>query len=240
MGDQGRAVGAVYDGMVDLYMRRQNAADKEYLDRCEFRELSDLPLDHKLLLDIGCGVGRVGIALTDRDVTYIGVDISEAMLRAGRGLNRNAHMFVRASATSLPFADRRFRFVTCYGLYEYVEDLSIHLGEVRRLMQTGGDFMFTVHTDAGARRYNRFGGFHRVGWSEQALRSALAGARFSVPTIRPAIGPLRYWRSKVGRVIASPVVQGRVARFIADVDLVLCRLFSGCANELVVACQAID
>src|SRR5262249_15471183 len=159
-----------------------------------------------------CGAGRVGIALTDRGVKCVSVDISEAMLRAGRGRDRTVQMFVRASATNLPFTAQQFRFVTCFGLYEYVEDLAIHLREVRRVMQPGGDFIFTVHTEAGARTYNRlFGRFLRAGWSEQALRSVLAEAGFSVCTIRPAIGPLRYWRSKVDRLIATPHIQGLAA-----------------------------
>jgi SAM-dependent methyltransferase len=225
--------------MVNLYIQRLGPADKQYLDRCEFQELNRLPMDHQLILDVGCGLGRVGIALMDRGVTCVGVDISEAMLQAGRRLDRTGQFFVLASATDLPFAARQFRFVTCFGLYEYIQDLTPHLGEVHRVMPAGGDFIFTVHTQTGARRYNQFGRYLRAGWSEPALRAILAEAGFSVLTIRRAIGPLRYWRSRLGRVITSPQVQGRAARWIANVDLVLCRLFPGYANELVVACRAV-
>jgi hypothetical protein len=106
------------------------------------------------------------------------------------------------------------------------------------VMQAGGNFIFTVHTELGARRYNRLGTYHRAGWSEQALRTLLAESCFSVCTIRPAIGPLRRWRSIVGRFTAEPTVQKHVARWIADVDLALCRIFPACANEFVVACRA--
>jgi ubiquinone/menaquinone biosynthesis C-methylase UbiE len=231
-------MGAIYEGMADEYINRQHPADREYLDRSELEELFRLPVDNETVLDVGCGVGRVGIALKDRGVKYIGVDLSEAMLQAGRKLAGNAHLFICASARNLPFAARRFRFVTCIGLYEYVEDLATYLNEVRRVMQAGGDFIFTAHTELGALRYNRLGSYHRAGWSEQALRAVLAESCFSVRTIRPAIGPLRRWRSIIGRITADPTVQKHVARLIADADLALCRSFPPCANEFVVACRA--
>jgi ubiquinone/menaquinone biosynthesis C-methylase UbiE len=231
-------MGAIYDGLAEKYIIRQHPAHREYLDRSELQELIQVPLDNKTVLDLGCGVGRVGLALKGRGVKYIGVDLSEAMLQTGRELAEGAHLFICASARNLPFPAQRFQFVTCIGLYEYVEDLAAYLNEVRRVMRADGDFIFTAHTELGARRFNRLGGYHRAGWSERALRKVLAESGFSLCTIRLAIGPLRRWRSIIGRIIDNPTVQECLARWLADVDLTLCRTFPLYANEFVVACRA--
>jgi predicted TPR repeat methyltransferase len=231
------AIGALYDQMAPAYLQRQRPVDRAYLEQCEFRELFALAPSHRQVLDLGCGIGRVGIALSQRNIEYTGVDISEGILRAASSLSKSAPFLVRASAIALPFADQQFTFVTCFGLYEYVEDLSLHLQEATRVMRRGTDFIFTVHTLAGARRYNRYGGYRRTGWSESNLSSLLTAAGFIVRSFRPAIGPLRRVRSLISHVAPAPQIQAAAGRWLAALDLAVCAVSPHCANEFVVTCR---
>jgi ubiquinone/menaquinone biosynthesis C-methylase UbiE len=238
MRDKERAIKKIYDELSAVYVCRQREIDRVYLNMCEFKELRRLEVDHKLVLDLGCGIGRVGLALAHRNVRYIGVDISERMLQVACRLAQPNQSFVRASATALPFAVGQFSIITCIGLYEYVEELAIYLKEVRRVIRAGGDFVFTVHTVEGARRYNKLGSYGRTGWSERALRDHLTSAGFSLCSVRRAIGPLRRWRDLIARIVVVPRYQARAAKWLACTDLALCRLFPGRAIELVVTCKA--
>jgi len=42
------------------------------------------PIKFKSVLDVGCGFGRIGELLADRDVDYTGIDVSDEMIRAAR------------------------------------------------------------------------------------------------------------------------------------------------------------
>lgn len=59
------------------------------------------------LLDIGCGAGRAVLALSQAGFDVTGIDVSEAMLAAGRSLSRPAKL-AGANLLDLPFPDATF------------------------------------------------------------------------------------------------------------------------------------
>jgi SAM-dependent methyltransferase len=237
MGTDEATIGAIYDQMASAYLQRQHPVDRTYLEHCEFAELFVLAPSHRQVLDLGCGIGRVGFALSRYNIEYTGIDISENLLKTGASLSEGTRLFIRGSATALPFACRQFTFITCFGLYEYVVDLRTHLQEAARVMRPGGDFIFTVHTLAGARRYNRYGGYRRTGWSASSLSSLLAVAGFSTGSIRPAIGPLGRLRALISSVASAPQIQAAAGHWLAALDQALCAVAPYCANEFVVTCR---
>ncbi len=83
--------------------------------------LSLIPEDyHDSLLDVACGTGRISHAMTSRGIYYVGLDLSDSMLRVLRMKTPNVNIdLICGSATDLPFRRSGLAFVTCFGLTGY-------------------------------------------------------------------------------------------------------------------------
>ena len=98
------------------------------------------------VLDIGCGRGSLLQTLCARVAFQkppVGIDLSRAMLRLGaEDSQRSPHdiALLRASGTSLPFADGVFDLVTCGHVVKHLDDdaLLTLLTEIRRVLTPGG------------------------------------------------------------------------------------------------------
>lgn len=98
------------------------------------------------LLDIGCGRGTLMRVLDDQvrfETSPVGVDLSDEMLAIARR-DQADRGFVRATASSLPFADGTFNLVTCGYVVKHLEDdeLWLLLAEVKRVLEPGGLALF--------------------------------------------------------------------------------------------------
>ncbi|MGG5258851.1 class I SAM-dependent methyltransferase [Phycicoccus avicenniae] len=92
-----------------------------------------------LVLDAGCGTGRMGRFLTDRGCSVVGVDLSPGMLAMAR--RDHPDLDVReASITDLPFEDASFDGVMFwYSLIHLPDaDAAVALGEAARVLRPGG------------------------------------------------------------------------------------------------------
>jgi len=89
------------------------------------------------LLDIGCGTGHIiyELAFSNRNNLYIGLDISEAMLKIANvnTLGLSEVIFIEADGLQLPFSDQSFD-VAITRLAEY------SIQEVRRILKNKGYF----------------------------------------------------------------------------------------------------
>ncbi len=103
-------------------------------------------------MDLGCGVGRVISFLGDRAQCYCGLDISLEMVRGAKETytGKASVFFINGDASLVPFGDSSFDFITCFGLFEYLDNIELYLNEVRRLLKKDGSFIFTVHTEYGS------------------------------------------------------------------------------------------
>ena len=107
------------------------------------------PIASGRILDLACGAGYPTIELADRlgpGVQVIGVDASEPALQAAREYagDRPALSFEVADVAALPYADGSFQAVTCnLGLHLF-PDPAAALGECWRVLQPGGQAVFTV------------------------------------------------------------------------------------------------
>jgi len=90
-----------------------------------------------LVLDLGCGTGKLGALLTRR-ATVVGVDLSHAMLlRVGRAVPARI-LLVQGSAFRLPFADARFDAAVSGFLLRNLNDLEASFDELARAVRPGG------------------------------------------------------------------------------------------------------
>ncbi len=96
------------------------------------------PLTGRRLLDLGCGKGRFARALQERGAEVVGLDVSRAMLREARGLDR-----VLASARRLPFRSETFDAVLAVEVIQHLPEAGLDnvASEVRRVLRSGGLFV---------------------------------------------------------------------------------------------------
>lgn len=104
----------------------------------------------KSILDVGSGAGQIVQHLldyADSDARIVGVDLSHQMLkRARQRLKSERPVFITADLSALPFANESFDGITCGYVLEHLPDPSVGLGEMARVLQTGGR-MFLLTTE---------------------------------------------------------------------------------------------
>jgi ubiquinone/menaquinone biosynthesis C-methylase UbiE len=103
------------------------------------------------VLDLGCGIGNVLIALSERtsfEYPAVGVDVSPALIELGRREIHRADMDDRirllvAPATSLPFDEATFDLVLTSHVIKHLDDEALMRAfhEVARVLQPGGRFL---------------------------------------------------------------------------------------------------
>lgn len=112
--------------------------------------------DHPVVLDLGCGTGRLLNRLADHypDLYGTGLDFSAEMLRQARRSNQHHPrlIFVQGNAEALPFADQQFTDVfNTISFLHYPNPGSV-LAEVRRVLQPGSRFYLVDFTWKGRDR----------------------------------------------------------------------------------------
>lgn len=83
------------------------------------------------VLEVGVGTGRFALALRDRGVRVIGVDIAERML--GKAREKGGEDLVLGTATALPFRNRAFRSSLAIHVLHLIADWRRVLSEVSRV-----------------------------------------------------------------------------------------------------------
>lgn len=98
----------------------------------------------KSVLDAGCGTGlfTIGLARSGREWSVQGLDASEGMLAvAARQAARQGRAdlrFHRGDVTALPFPDGVFDVAVAAGLMPCLNDRTVALGELRRVLAGSG------------------------------------------------------------------------------------------------------
>ncbi|MEV0948927.1 class I SAM-dependent methyltransferase [Promicromonospora sp. NPDC050249] len=91
------------------------------------------------VLEVGCGPGRDGEAISAAGLAYTGVDLSPGMVEVARAAGLDAHV---ASATELPFEDHAFDAVWSMSTLMHLDDAELEaaLSEIVRVLVPGGLF----------------------------------------------------------------------------------------------------
>lgn len=86
--------------------------------------ISSLPdLTGRVVLDLGCGIGRLSTLLSERATQVIGLDVSQKMLqRARTDVRKSSVSFVLASAGYLPFPKGAFDVVIASFVLQHILD----------------------------------------------------------------------------------------------------------------------
>lgn len=99
--------------------------------------------DADKVLDLCCGTGRHLVALQDSGATLTGADYSKDLLRVAKKQLHGRTRLVRTDMRELPFTtafDVLFNFFTSFGYFFEEADNHKTLGEMSRVLKTGGRF----------------------------------------------------------------------------------------------------
>jgi len=150
------------DENVDLseIAKFEKLASRWWDPHSEFKPLHDInPLragwidqhanvNHKSVLDVGCGGGLLGEALAHRGALVTGIDMGEAPLSVARLHQLESGVTVDyQQSTAESLAERRageFEIVTCLEMLEHVPDPSTVIQACADLCRSGGDLFFST------------------------------------------------------------------------------------------------
>ena len=87
-----------------------------------------------LLLDAGCGVGRISYACERLGIRVIGVDFSSNMIKVAKRICKSSD-FIRASLTHLPFKDDTFDVSLTITVLQHITDDSDFVKAIKELQR---------------------------------------------------------------------------------------------------------
>ena len=126
----------------ERYSEIQSIIGERLFERLEF-----MSIEPRLVLDLGCGTGRLTEALQTRykKAKVTGIDLSKEMIaiaEARRGwLSR--HKYLCANAETLPFDDASIDLVFSNLMLPWFENPDALLKECRRVLKPGGLILFS-------------------------------------------------------------------------------------------------
>lgn len=105
----------------------------------------DLPKGSSVL-DIGCGMGRHALALSEAGYEVTGVDLSNVLLKEALSHDGEGRVcWKQGDMRALPFAEGSFEatvnLFTSFGYFTLEEDNQLVLREIRRVLKEGGTFL---------------------------------------------------------------------------------------------------
>jgi ubiquinone/menaquinone biosynthesis C-methylase UbiE len=139
------------------------------------------------VLELGCGVGRIGLEIAPKVARWEGTDISANMIAVAR--ERLAHRsnvgFTELKRSRLDgIADASIDKAYCVAVFIHMdkEDFFLYLEEIARVLKPGGVFFFdtwNLASDVGWRRFMLEVGQHRN--ADPSQRKDVARNQFSTP-----------------------------------------------------------
>jgi len=125
----------------DKYSSIQKSTITELIDQINPEEFSIT-----CALDIGTGTGNLTAGLIQRfpNAKIFGCDLADAMLVEARGKTGEQGIFCTADAELLPYKNNSFELVVSSFTFQWLNDWSRAMNEIKKVLKPGGTFSFTV------------------------------------------------------------------------------------------------
>jgi SAM-dependent methyltransferase len=127
-----------------------------------FRRKTGLRLEElkgKLVLDVGCGMGRFAEVATRWGARVIGVDLSAAAEVAAHNLQEREFLAMQADVMALPFAHETFDCIYSIGVLHHTPDCEKALKSLPQYLKPGGTLAVWLYS--GYNNWYRFSDFYR-------------------------------------------------------------------------------
>ena len=120
-----------------------DGVDPEYTDQIIPIAVSELA-GMNTVLDVGCGDGQIGRALSANGAAVVGVDPTwgQISVAAERG---KGPLYACASASNLPVANASCDAVLACLVFEHIDDVDSAIAEISRVLKPGGMFAFFLN-----------------------------------------------------------------------------------------------
>ena len=98
------------------------------------------------ILDYGCGNGRLLEILKNKNISYVGADVSRKLIEAARTRYQSREFIKISSQGSLPFPDNSFNEVISVAVFHHFppEYAGKMAGEIFRVAKPGGKIIITA------------------------------------------------------------------------------------------------
>jgi SAM-dependent methyltransferase len=116
-------------------------------------------LKGKLVLDVGCGMGRFAEVATRWGAHVVGVDLSAAAEVAAKNLADRDFTAFQADVFSLPFAAESFDVIYSIGVLHHTPDCEAAVKALDKYLKPGG--LLVVWLYSGYNKWYRFSDFWR-------------------------------------------------------------------------------
>lgn len=145
------------------YARTQLDDDNRHESEVTFRRktgFSPEQLSGKLVLDVGCGMGRFAEVASRWGARVVGIDLSRAAEVAARNLaGRDNTIIFQADALALPFAAESFDYIYSIGVLHHTPDCKRAFKALPRLLKPGGTIAIWLYS--GYNKWYRFSDLYR-------------------------------------------------------------------------------
>jgi ubiquinone/menaquinone biosynthesis C-methylase UbiE len=132
--------GLAMEGMIAAWYTRVTARDRAEFERLAQRIAGELPAGARVL-EVAPGPGYLAVALAQRGLDVVGLDISASFVRFAERHARAAGVaaaFHRGDAAAMPFAAASFDFVVCRAAFKNFGNPAGALAEMHRVLRPGG------------------------------------------------------------------------------------------------------
>ena len=191
------------------YARTQlDDAQKDDFSEPDFRRktgLSPEDCSGKLVLDVGCGMGRFAEVATRWGARVVGIDLSVAAEVAARNLAERDFAAFQADVFALPFAPESFDLIYSVGVLHHTPSCEEAFKTLPQYLKPGGKIAIWLYS--GYNKWYRFSDFYRKFTHRMSARSLHTILRVAVPFF--------YWTDRGLRKI--PVIGRTLAGLIHHV-----------------------
>ena len=162
-------------------------------------------LKGKLVLDVGCGMGRFAEVVTRWGARVVGIDFSAAAEVAAKNLSDREFVAFQADVFSLPFSPETFDCIYSMGVLHHTPDCEKAVRILPQYLKPGGTLVVWLHS--GYNNWYRFSDQYRKVTHRMSPRALHGFFRVAVPFF--------YWLDRGLRVV--PIVGKPVAGLIHHV-----------------------
>jgi SAM-dependent methyltransferase len=147
-------------------------------------------LDGKLVLDVGCGMGRYADVATRWGARVVGVDLSAAADVAARNLAGREFVAFRADVFALPFSQESFDYIYSIGVLHHTPDCEQAVKVLPQYLKPGG--VLSVWLYSAYNRWYKFSDVYRKVTSRMSPTMLHRVLSMAVPVVNAVDSTFRF------------------------------------------------